>query len=312
MMLTNRAPFDYASSTALITGASRGIGAELARQIADRGANTLVLVARSQEDLDTLSEELYARYQTHVEIIVADLSDAAAPAAIKEETDRRGLHIDLLVNNAGFGSYGLFEELDPAHEQSMIAVNVASLVALTRFYLPEMVRKGRGGILNVASTAGFQPVPFMSTYGATKAFVLSFSEALWAEAQEREGDDVRVICLCPGNTESHFADNLKERRGRFENVPASSAEDVARGGLDALDQDASYRVVGGMNYAGTLAIRAAPRAAVARVSASLFRPIKEKESGVSYRRTLAAGLAIAAGVAAGGYAVYQAFKKPMA
>ena len=269
-------PFDYAHATAaLVTGASRGIGAEFARELARRGTPNLALVARSADDLEALATELRERYGTRVEVIVADLSDADAPAAIHAATEQAGLRVDLLVNNAGFGDYGAFETRPVAKQTAMVEVNVTNLVALTGLYLPQMVANGGGGIVNVASTASFQPVPYMSTYGATKAFVLSFSEALWAENRDRE-TGVRVVCLCPGNTETNFGavatDADTGGRGLFESIPADSAEKVARAGLDALDRNASYAVVGALNYAGALSTRLAPRAAVARVGAALFRP----------------------------------------
>lgn len=286
--------FDYTgSTTALITGASRGIGAEMARQLAARGASTLILVARTTDDMEALAEEIVARFQTRVEIIMADLSEEDAPARLKEETDRRGLHVDLLVNNAGFGSHGFFDESDLTRETNLMAVNITSLVQLTRLYLPEMVKKKRGGIIQVASTAGFQPVPFMATYGASKAFVLSFSEALWAENRDR---GVSVVCLCPGSTDTAFDFGEGKSRGRFETAPQSTPQEVVRAGLDALDQNASFVIVGRANYVGALAARVLPRAAVARVSGAIFRP--PSPSAKVGRKKIIAGAALMAAVSA--------------
>ena len=300
-------PFDYAHATAaLVTGASRGIGAEFARELARRGTPLLALVARSADDLGTLAAELRERYGTRVEVIVADLADAGAPAAIHAATESAGLSVDLLVNNAGFGDYGAFETRDVAKQTAMVGVNVTNLVALTGLYLPRMVARGGGGVVNVASTASFQPVPYMSTYAATKAFVLSFSEALWAENQDR-GTGVRIVCLCPGNTDTNFGavatDASTAGRGLFESIPADSAETVARAGLDALDQNASYAVVGALNYVGALSTRLAPRAAVARVGAAMFRPAEAKKSTGSNpadarRRAAIASAALAASLVA--------------
>lgn len=289
-------PFDYTGSTALVTGASRGIGAALVRELAAREIGGLVLTARSEGDLKALAEEIAAAHPgTRVEIIAADLSDPVAPEQIKAETDWRGLSIDLLVNNAGFGTAGYFEEQDPQREQAEIAVNVSSLVLLTRLYLPEMRRRKRGGVVNVGSTAGFQPVPYMATYGATKAFVLSFSEALWVENRDRKGD-VRVVCLCPGGTETNFGEHI--HRGKFEGTPQSTPAEVAKAGLGALDRGAPFVVVGAANYVGTLGARFLPRAAVAKIAGSLFRP--EDASGkADGNGRLARNLALgAAGVAA--------------
>ncbi len=263
--------FDYRGSTALVTGASRGIGAALSRELASRGIARLVLLARSEGELQSLGKALEAAYGTEIEVLVADLAEPGAPEAIFAETQRRGLSVDLLVNNAGFGSHGFFDSLDPAREQAMIAVNIAALVGLTRLYLPSMIERGRGGVLNVASTASFVSVPFMATYAATKAFVLSFSEALWSEARER-GGDVRVVCLCPGGTETNFGAVLGSPRGKFEDAAAMTPEAVATVGLDALDRSASYVVAGAANWAGALASRLTPRAMMTDYVATIFRP----------------------------------------
>ncbi len=296
--------FAYRNSVALVTGASRGIGAALARELAHRQIATLVLTARTEDDLSALAEDIRRHYPaTRVEIITADLADPDAPEKLKAETDRRGLDIDLLVNNAGFGLYGLFDESDLARNTAMIEVNIAALVKLTHLYLPGMRGRGRGGILNVASTAGFQPVPYLAAYSATKAFVLSFSEALWAEAQEWAGPthDVRIVCLCPGGTETNFGDGM--HRGRWENSPQSTPEEVAVSGLDALDRNASYQVVGAANYIGTLGSRLLPRATLVRRTASLFRPVasstSEGDNADAKRRSLTiGGVALAAAAAA--------------
>ena len=146
------------------------------------------------------------------------------------------------------------------------------VVDLTRLFLPGIVARGRGGVLNVSSTAAFQPVPFMATYGATKAFVLSFSEALWAENRSRDNKDIRIVCLCPGGTDTAFDFGSAQARGQFEKMPQATPQDVARAGLDALDKNASFVAPGVVNYAGTLLPRLAPRALIARTTARLFRP----------------------------------------
>ena len=294
--------FDYKSATALVTGASRGIGASLARLLAARKIARLVLVARSFDDLEALGQELAESYGTAVEIIAADLSDPGAPKGIFTETRRRGLQIDLLVNNAGFGSHGFFDSLDLAREQQMIDVNIASLVSLTRLYLPDMLERGWGGVLNVASTASFVPVPFMATYAATKAFVLSFSEALWSETRER-GGDVRVVCLCPGGTATNFG-SVAGERGKFESAKQATPEAVALCGLGALDRNASYAVAGAANYFGALSTRLAPRALIADYAATLFLPADAPEPSVvkaaTRRRMGAAALLMGVGVLAVG------------
>jgi len=296
--------FDYANSTALVTGASRGIGAEIAKALAARGIRHLALVARSRADMDALADEIFARHETAVEVISADLADEEAPATIKAETDRRWLTVDLLVNNAGFGSHGFFDQLPPQKEFDMVAVNVAALVALTRLYLPGMVERGRGGVLNVGSTVGFQPIPYMATYGATKAFVQSFSEALWVENRDR-GNDVRIVCLCPGGTDTNFGAVVGNERGRFESLPPSAPQAVAQVGLDALDRGAPFVVVGALNYIGTLMPRLTPRPVTARIAGALFRPQGQTAGAQkSDARPIPRGFLIGAAAAATGLAAF--------
>ncbi|MBC8137860.1 MAG: SDR family NAD(P)-dependent oxidoreductase [Fibrella sp.] len=278
--------YPYSESTVLITGASRGIGAALARALAKRGVRSLILTARAGGDLETLAAELFASHGTRVETVVADLSDAAAPAAIKAETDRRGLTVDLLINNAGWGTHGTFDATDPAKSRDMIEVNVQALVELSHLYLPQMIARNRGGIVNIASTAAFQPVPFMAVYGATKAFVLSFTEALAVEVTEQGADGVRIVGLCPGGTATSFGDGML--RGHFEKTRQHTPEQVAEETLAALDKNAPVAVVGTANYLMTLSGRFAPRRTVAEVAGSLFRPAdlpaKARKSAVPRER----------------------------
>ena len=287
--------YDYAGSTALVTGASSGIGLEIARQLARRGVRRLILVARSQDKLDALAAELRAEHGPAITVLVvpADLSDADAPGQIKAATDAQNLIVDLLVNNAGFGSYGVFDERPPEREAQMVDLNVRAVVDLTRLFLPGIVLRGRGGVLNVSSTAAFQPVPFMATYGATKAFVLSFSEALWAENRSRDGKDIRIVCLCPGGTDTPFDFGSSQARGQFDKMPQATPQDVARAGLDALDKNASFVAPGAANYAGTLLPRLAPRALIARTTARLFRPETIDGDKKSAAPAVVAGAALA-------------------
>lgn len=186
--------------TVLITGASGGIGEAFARQLAAQGKN-LILVARSEDKLNALAGDLSSQHGVQTHVIAADLARPDAAAPILEETERLDLAVDLLINNAGYGKGGEFTELSFDVQANMIRLNVNTLVELTYFYLPAMRQRRRGGVINVGSTASFQPVPYMSVYGATKAFVLSFSEAL---AQEVAADGVTVTALCPGGTATGF------------------------------------------------------------------------------------------------------------
>lgn len=191
---------DLKNKTALITGASSGIGAAFARELAGNGAN-LILIARRIDRLNQLSAELSERHGVRVAVIGLDLTGDASVSAIKSKVEDLGIEVDLLVNNAGFATSGGFETEDLSKALNEIDLNVKALVSLTHAFLPTMLKKRYGAVINVASTAAFQPVPTMAVYGATKAFVLSFSEALWAEFEDR---GVRVLALCPGGTETEF------------------------------------------------------------------------------------------------------------
>ncbi len=293
--------YDYSSSTALVTGASSGIGEAIARKLAARGIDELVLVARSADRLQALADELKEAHGTAAFVVPADLADADTPAQIKAETDRLDLQIDLLVNNAGFGSHGYFDERPADRERDMVAVNVAAVVALTRLYLPGMARRRRGGVINIASTAAFQPVPFMATYGATKAFVLSFSEALWAENRDR---GVRVVGVCPGGTDTNFDFGSSRGRGSFENVPQSTADEVAEASLRALERNASFTVIGHANYARAVAARIVPRSVMARAAAEMFRP-----GGEAIGKSAAPIIGAALGAVAGGFLLAYAARR---
>ena len=189
-----------ARPTALITGASGGIGLELARLCA-KGGHDVILVARNAPKLEELAKYLGGMYNVRTEVIVADLADPEAPQAILEEVQRRELGVDVLINNAGFGDWGLYGRADLEKQLAMVQVNIIALMVLTRLVVPAMVSRRKGRILNVASTAGFQPGPLMATYYASKAFVLSFSQAL---SNEFQGTGITVTALCPGPTSTRF------------------------------------------------------------------------------------------------------------
>ena len=209
--MTNTSAVAAARPVALITGASAGIGLEFALRLAERGYD-LILVARRRDRLLELAAQVRSGHgEVRAEVIAADLSGAASAATVAAEVARLGMHVDLLVNNAGFGTHGYFETLSTEREHEEIALNVATLVGLTHAFLPAMLARGRGGVINVASTAAFQAVPYMAVYGATKAFVRSFSEALYEEVR---GRGVRVLALCPGPTATEFFDTAVARAAR--------------------------------------------------------------------------------------------------
>ena len=193
---------DYRGTTALITGASSGLGVHFARQLAERGAD-VVLVARRRDLLEDVATELRSSYGITATVIESDLTAEGAVGRLVAELDAQNLAISTLVNNAGFGTRARFENIDPARVHEEVTLNVTALVDLTRALCPQLLSNARGSLITVASTAAYQPVPFMAVYGATKAFVLSFTEALWFEAQ---GTGLAVVALSPGATRTEFFD----------------------------------------------------------------------------------------------------------
>lgn len=260
--------FPWKDKWALVTGASAGIGAALAEELAKSGAN-LVLTARRGDRLDKLSGQLKKEYGVRSEIFEADLSRPEAPREIFDFTKEKGISVELLVNNAGFGQYGEFTSVELDRLQNMVQVNCMAVLHLTRLFLPEMVARKSGDVLIVASTAAFQAVPYISTYAATKAFDLYLAEGL---AEEMKPHGIRVCALCPGTTTSEFHDvagHPSHTKGRTE-----TAEKVARTGLDALAAGKSYIISGLGNYLGAHGERLVPRRTVTRIAANMFRPKK--------------------------------------
>lgn len=248
-----------AKRTVLITGASSGIGLELAKLFA-KDQHDLVLVARSEGKLRQLAQELQQQPGVAVHVLAEDLSRAEAADRVCERVKALGLTIDVLVNNAGFGHYGAFAESDFSKELEMIQVNMVTLTALTKRLLPGMVERKFGRILNVASTAAFQPGPLMAVYYATKAYVLSFSEAL---AAELAGSGVSVTALCPGPTQSGFQEQaamLDSKLVRGKSLP--DAKSVAEAGYRALLAGKRVYIPGFSNWSAAQAVRFLPRRAV--------------------------------------------------
>ena len=253
-----------AKSIVLITGASAGLGAEFARGYAARG-DDLILVARRADRLDDLARTLSAKHGIRAEVIAADLAAADAADTLMAEVARRGLTVDILINNAGFGARGDFADLDLAMQTRMIDLNCRTLVALCHHVLPGMIARGSGGILNIASTAAFQPGPWMAVYYASKAFVLSFSEGLHEEVKSK---GVRVATLCPGATKTEFgdvADMTSSTLFKFAGDPAQ----VVRDGMRALDGNHAVKVSGLANAMLAGSIRFTPRFLARRLAGSL-------------------------------------------
>lgn len=259
---------EWQGKWALVTGASAGIGKALAEELAAGGTN-LVLTARRRERLEDLARTLSTAHKIRAEIFVADLVKPAAPAEILAFTRAKNIHIDLLINNAGFGAFGEFSTSDESRQLEMVQVNCAAVVHLTHLFLPAMIERRSGDILILASTASFQAVPYISVYAATKAFDLSFAEGL---AEEVKSQGIRVCALCPGSTESEFHEVANQT-----NVPAAktrreTAEKVARTGLRALAAGKSYVISGAGNYLGAHLQRLVPRSVVTSIAAKMFRP----------------------------------------
>ncbi|MDQ3933813.1 MAG: SDR family oxidoreductase [Actinomycetota bacterium] len=244
------------SSTALITGASSGIGTEFARQLAARGLN-VTLVARRRERLESLAKELKEEHGVRADVSVCDLTSAAARGRMIGAVKRRGLDVEILVNNAGFGSGGRFHELDPDGELAMVRTNVEAVLHLCTEFVPPMVDRGRGAVLNVASVAAFQPVPRQATYAATKAFVLSFTDALSADLH---GTGVTATSLCPGPVPTEFGE-VAEIDENLLDLPGVSVspEDTARAAIEGMDGGKRVVVPGPATKVTALVGRFAPR-----------------------------------------------------
>ncbi|MCH7975169.1 MAG: SDR family oxidoreductase [Bacteroidetes bacterium] len=236
----------------LITGASSGIGEAMARQLAPVGSH-LILVARSEDKLNALAEE--CREQgSRADVFAHDLSHNGSAQKLYDNIAGAGHRVDVLINNAGFGKGGAFVNFPVEAYEQMITLNAASLTSLTRLCLPGMIERGSGGVLNVASVAGFMPIPYFSVYAATKAFVLSFSEALHAELK---GTGVHVSCLSPGPTETGFATAADMEK--VVGGPVETAEKVAALGLDALSHNKRTAISGAYNRVQALSSRFVPR-----------------------------------------------------
>jgi short-subunit dehydrogenase len=253
--------------TALVTGASSGIGLEFARQVAASG-HDLVVVARDEPKL----KELAAEVSTDVEVLRADLTDGSDLAAVEVRLADASRPIDVLVNNAGFGTMGPFATLPPDDEEREIRLNVIALVRLTRAALPGMLERKRGGILNVSSIGAFQPGPFNATYSATKAFVSSFTEAVHEEVR---GTGVNVIALCPGLTRTGFQAASGAHASTMPKFLWQTTEQVVKTALRDLDRNHAVSVPGIQNKSAAFLVRVVPRGVVRRMSAGVGRRLRD-------------------------------------
>jgi uncharacterized protein len=262
-------PEPSVSGTALVTGASSGIGAEVARQLASRG-HSLVLVARREERLRTLATELSSENDVQAEVIAADLGDEAERDRLESELSGRGRGVEVLVNNAGFGHQADFARSPRERMVEMVRLNVEAVVDLTSRFVAPMAARGRGSVINIASLGAFQPLPGSAVYGASKAFVLSFSEAIRTELR---GSGVSVTAVCPGPVRTEFM-AVAEFPGVEDRTPGivwTSADDVARQAVEGAEHDKRVVVPGLLNRAGALAGQHSPRAVALPLIGRLWR-----------------------------------------
>jgi hypothetical protein len=252
---------------ALVTGASSGIGYELAKLFAQDGKN-IVVVARSQDRLEKLKTEIENKSGTKVIVLVKDLSKPDAPQEIFSELEKRNINVDVLVNNAGFPVYGKFAETDLKEELDMIQVNITALTHFTKLFMKKMVENKSGWILNVASTGGFSPFPLFSIYAASKAYVLSFTEAI---ANELQGTGVSVTCLCPGVTDTRFYERGNAGKAKLsKTMKMMDAAKVASIGYTALEKGRTMVVAGHVNSFLMFSLRLTPRKIATRYTRSLM------------------------------------------
>jgi uncharacterized protein len=255
-------------STALVTGASSGIGADIARSLAERGHN-VVLVARREERLAELAKALTAKHEVRAEVVAVDLQTKSGRKTMLRAIEELGLRVDVLINNAGFGSAGLFQRLDGEREAELVRLNCEVVVSLCGEFVPKMVDAGAGAVLNVASTAGFQPLPTQATYSASKAFVLTFTQALTADLH---GTGVTATALCPGPVKTEFGEvaglSLEAVMPDFAWV---SSEDVAEAGVKGLERGKGVVIPGLLNRATAVGGQFTPRSVLLGLGRRVYR-----------------------------------------
>jgi short-subunit dehydrogenase len=254
-------------ATALITGASSGLGEEFARQLA-RENYDLVLTARREDRLKAVAAEATRLGSSKVEVIASDLGQPNAATELHRQLTERGIEIECLINNAGFGTHGIFHKMPLEREIEEINLNIGAVVSLTRLFLQPMVERRRGTIINVASTAAFQPVPYMATYGASKSFVLDFSEAV---AYEVKSFGVTVMALCPGPTRTEFQDIAGVNETGVPSFAYMDAKTVVAQALASAKRGKAIRINGIMNQLMAQSTRLAPRSLVARIAGGMFK-----------------------------------------
>lgn len=266
--------YSYTGKTALITGASSGIGEEFADQLAKRGMN-LILVARSQDKLKAIADRITDSTDVSVKVLCADLTDPDAARGLADRVRSAGLQVDLLINNAGFGTHGPFAKQSPDQERNEVLLNALAPLEAIHAFLPGMRERGHGAVINVASSAGFQPTPFMSVYGATKAFLLHLSEGLWAEFKDQ---GIQFTVLCPGPVETNFfeASGSPTLKKAVKNSPMMSSQRCVREALKGFEAGKPVVVPGMSVKLMTQGSRFMPRSWMAAASAKVLGPRKRK------------------------------------
>ncbi len=256
------------ASHVIVTGASKGIGKEICRELAARKYN-LILVARTRKLLEELAGDLEQKHGIGAVPYAVDLTDLAAIDCMAKDLDSKGIQVTGLVNNAGFGTIGRFEKIDAETETRMIDLNVRALTHLCHLYLPRFKAAGSGFLLNIASMAGLMPMPLMSTYSATKAFVVSFSKSL---AVEYEKSGVRICCVCPGVTETEFLDVQGSDASTLPSQLIQAPADVARFAVKTLEKGGSFAVSGAFNQIGAALSNMIPDRTVAKLAYRSLKP----------------------------------------
>lgn len=254
----------FKGSTALITGASSGIGMGFARTLAAQGIN-LIITARSESILQSLAHELSAKHDIEIDVIILDLAQAGAAEKLFENIQQMNKSIDILINNAGFGKWANFLQESLGSYQAMLNLNIQTLVDLSYLFLPAMLKQQKGIVINLASTAAFQPLPYIAVYAASKSFVLNFSEAL---AGEYAGQGIKFLALCPGNTATNFAQTAN---ADTTGMAVSTVEEVVDAAIRALNQDKLYCVPGSNNYITAQLSRILPRAAMIKLVSNMLK-----------------------------------------
>lgn len=258
---------DLRSKTVLVTGASSGIGKAFAFQFAELGAH-LVLVARSENELNHIADTIRERYQVNCVPVVMDLSQENAAKKLLDRTSEMKIEVDVLVNNAGVGAIGKFEDFDIQRYLSLLRLNIIALTELTWLYLPRMRAQNSGGIINVASTAAFIPIPYVSVYSASKSYVLHFSEALFGELLDT---DVTVTCLCPSRTKTNFSKVANSSAQNNNTRPSDSPDNAAKIGINAFLKGRNTVISGGQKFIVSILPRFLSRSRVIKMTSSEYR-----------------------------------------